>query len=148
MIHDYIFYNKEKFLNQKPINLKFLIIFIIVTIIMGFIIIIFVNIFDIINTNIIVLKENNDFKYYIYSELNTTKDILSGNKIKIDNKIFNYHVHRVGEYEVDEINKISFQKIEISINLPMKYQKNNLVIPIKIFTNKQKMYKKILKILF
>ncbi len=148
VLHDYIYFNKEKFLDEKPIKFTYLFLFMFLLIGALLLIAILFKGYDVIDTNIIITKNKKNMKIYVYSEINNTENIINSNFMKIKSKNYDFHVHKIGNYELAENNSLAFQKIEINMDLPRKYQKNNLVIPVKIFTNKQRIYKKILKILF
>ena len=87
-------------------------------------------------------------EYYLYSEAFYTKKITKANKIQIEKNNYPYKIKKIGKLEYDEAYNINYQLIELKVDLPKKYQINNLYLDAKIKLKEEKLIKKLKQILF
>lgn len=90
-----------------------------------------------------VIYENNHYYIIIYLPKNDVKNIASNNILYIDKKEYNYDIVKI-ESEYFEDNTNNYQKITLDIDLPSKYQINNLNLNIKLLKENKKIINYIL----
>ncbi len=144
---DYYQNNQGYLLSLKPQN-YFSITLIIGLMFIGFIIFsCLYKITDYQDSNLIITCEEK-CSYYLYSSLNDIKQMQKIKKIIIEKSSYPVAIESIGALEYDEVYQSNYQLLKLNINLPKKYQINNLYLPVKIKIKEEKLIRKIWKLLF
>ena len=69
----------------------------------------------------------NNSKVTLLVNLNDLDNVLDNNYLILNNKKYNYYIESIDEDLLID-NNLNYKKINININLPKKYQINNLII--------------------
>ena len=69
----------------------------------------------------------NNSKITLFVNLKDLDNVLDNDYLIIDNKKYNYYIESIDEDLLID-NNLNYKKINININLPKKYQINNLII--------------------
>ena len=72
--------------------------------------------------------------------------VAKGEYLVINKEKLGYSVISIGDIEVDYGNLISYQEVLLKIDLPPLYRKNNLVVDGYLYTNKEKLIKKVFNV--
>lgn len=70
-------------------------------------------------------------------ELKNLNNVLDNDYLILDNKKYKYYIHSIDENLLVE-NNLNYKKVNINIDLPKKYQINNLIINFKKRKEKKK----------
>lgn len=90
----------------------------------------------------IIRKKDNKYIKEVYVNYDNAKKLLDGKYILINKTKYKYKIIQK-ENIIDNENLLNYKLFNININLNKKYLQNNLVLDIKIFSNKERMIKKI-----
>ena len=69
----------------------------------------------------------NNSKITLFVNLKDLDNVLNNDYLVLDNKKYNYYINSIDE-ELLIDNTLNYKKVNININLPKKYQINNLII--------------------
>lgn len=147
MYKDYIYNNKEYFLTLKP-NIKtffcpMFIIFIIILLIFSN----YFKVYDVTEGKIVINRINNSYSKNLIIDYKDTNSVLNGKYIVIDGKKYIYKVINK-KLVLDNETLQNFNSLNVNFNCDKKYLKNNAVINVKIYSNKEKIITKLKKIIF
>lgn len=115
-IDEYIILNKKNKINSS-------------TIILFMIIIIFLLLSNIIEYESFydISAIYNNSKVTLFVNLKNLDNVLNNDYLVLDNKKYNYYIHSIDENLLVD-NNLNYKKVNINIDLPKKYQINNLII--------------------
>ena len=139
--------NQEYLLKLKPNKLFDIpvIIFILLFIFFFFSLIYKVTIYQ--NSKLLIKQTDSSYHYYLYTNLDNLKNVATSKKITLNDSNYPYTIKGISDIMYDDVLKINYQLVEIKINLPKKYQFNNLALDVKIILKEEKLLTKIKRIL-
>jgi hypothetical protein len=136
--------NLDGLLYLKPKKDFILVIFILVLIIGIVIITALKTTYDVYNYTGYISCEDDCF-LKINCNITDIERINKGKIIKINNQKLSYKIKVIGEAEIDYLTMTNFQTITVETKLDKDLKKNNLSVQSKIYENKEKLGKKIIK---